>query len=102
MAPDYGLKVAEDFQEYLRTGESRLIEQYSSRELKTMITRLEPYYNNRLWYRELARRIEKLDSKRRTKEEGVLQDLALWRERWLVPIMAFLLGLIGGSFLPIL
>ena len=60
MSPDYGIKVSEDFQEYLKTGENHLIEKYSARELKMAISLLSPYYNtNKQWYREIERRIER-------------------------------------------
>ena len=99
--PDYGLKVAEEFQEYLRTGDISLIEKYSVKELKTAVSLLSPYYNNnKQWYREIERRVDELSKeKNRNRREIQEQWQRLLSSRWLDKIIAFVLGLLGGLLL---
>lgn len=93
MSPEYGLTIADTFKKYLETGDSKLIENYSAKELKAAISQLSPYYNNnKLWFRQIERRIEELiyiDSKKRP------VDLS-WLARWRDIIIAFGLGLGAG------
>ncbi len=96
-SPNYGLKVAEDFQEYLKTGDENLIQQYSVKELKVAISRLSPYYdNNKLWYRTLEQRIEELSSIEQRKKRSHNRWKEVLKEKWLDKIVSFLLGVLGG------
>jgi len=101
MSPDYGLKVAEDFQKYLRTGENQIIERYSSRELKTAVSRLSPYYNhNKLWFRAVERRIEELDHRieaQRERNRWSFSDKRISADVW----VAFVIGLLCGLFIQL-
>ena len=95
--PDYGLKIAEDFQEYLKTGNKELIVNYSSREIKIAISRLSPFYdNNKLWYREMEDRIKELESAGDVKRRQDSKWKANFKEQWLDRILAYVLGILTG------
>ena len=95
--PDYGLKIAEDFQEYLKSGDKNLITNYSSREIKIAISRLSPFYNNnKLWYREMEDRIKELESAEDVKRRQHLKWKANFREQWLDRVLAYALGILTG------
>ena len=94
---DYGQKIAEAFQEYLKTGDGDIIEGYTTRELRDAISRLSPYYGrNKQWYRELERRFEQLesqDARIKEKRQGRIEE---WKRHWLDKIIAFGLGFLCG------
>jgi len=100
MSPDYGLNIAEAFKKYLKTGDSKLIEGYSAKELRTAISRLSPYYDhNKQWYREVERRIEELFNQEAQQREKSLSILSNWKTHWMDKIIIFGLGYIVGVFL---
>ncbi len=97
---DYGQNIAEQFQEYLKTGDDRLIEKYSIRELQTAVSKLSPFYdNNKQWYRLIERRIEELSILEELKKERKYQWLIALKEKWLDKVVSFLFGLIIGILL---
>ena len=90
---DYGRKVAEAFQEYLKTGDETLIEEFSAKELKAAISRLSPYYDhNKQWYRELERRIEELNVLEQVERRRARTDLQQFKKSWLDKIIFLALG----------
>lgn len=102
-SPDYGVRIAEDFIDYLKTGDEKIIEKYSVKELKVAVSRLSPYYdNNKLWYRTLERRIEELSHLENAKRMQGERVWEVWNERWLDKIIAFALGFIGALLLQML
>ena len=97
MSPEYGQYIAEAFQEYLKTGDSGLIEKFSAKELKMAISHLSPYYgNNKQWYRQLENRLEELNYINEAKTERVKSSLLRWKKEWLGEILAFGLGVMLG------
>ena len=97
MSPDYGLSVAEAFQKYLKTGDVSHIESYSAKQLRTAISRLSPYYdNNKMWYREIERRVDTLSTLEESKNQKLFE---LFKEKWLGKMISFGLGFLGGVIL---
>jgi len=98
--PEYGLKIAEDFKQYLKTGDESLIEAYSIKELKTALKLLSPHYNpNELWFRAIEWRIDGL----RHLESRKLAVLKRWKNefltKWTEKIIIFVFGLLCGILL---
>ena len=97
MSFDYGLSIAETFKEYLKTGNSRLIEQYSVMELKKAVSLLSPYYNNnRLWYRMLEQRIDELNQDRELERIRKQKELKQSRGQWIDRLVSYSLGVLTG------
>ena len=97
MSREYGVEIAESFEQYLKTGNSKLIEGYSIKELKAAVSRLSPFFNNnKLWYRELENRVEELSSLEASRKEELKRRNQSFKEKWLDRIVAFGLGLLGG------
>ncbi len=95
MSSDHGVKVADDFEKYLRTGDASLVENYSAAELKTAVGQLSPYYDqNKQWYREIKRRIEELENKGSSHSGGFLSEES--REKWIERLVIFGLGILVG------
>lgn len=93
MSPDYGLSIAENFKKYLQTGDAKHIEHYSARELKTAVSQLSPFYDhNKLWFRQIERRIDELAAKE-NRHRPV--DLT-WLTKWLQLLIAFIVGVTFG------
>jgi len=100
MCPDYGLQIAEEFEKFLKTGDEKLIEKYSVRELKTAISHLSPHYNtNQLWYREIERRIDELNSQEKLVKGQRARTLDEWKEKWMVKLIYFASGIFVGAVL---
>jgi len=94
MSPDYGLAIAEAFQKYLKTGEISHIDGYSAKELRTAISRLSPFYDhNKMWYREIQKRIEGLNTVEVAQNQAFLES---FKQKWLDKLIAFGLGLLSG------
>ena len=97
MSPDYGLQIADEFENYLKTGDEKLIQKYSIKELKMAISLLSPHYNkNKLWYREIEHRIEELNNLERLKKVQQGKTRTQWREKSIDKIIAFVCGLSVG------
>ncbi len=95
MSPDYGQKIAEAFEEYLRTGEVELIENFTAEQLKTAISHLSPHYDkNRLWYRAIESRIEELSSLAKRNKTKIWEESI--NRKWIERVLIFLLGVLGG------
>ena len=95
--PDHGVRIAEAFQEYLKTGDESLIDDFSAKELKLAVSQLSPYYDhNKKWYRELERHIEKLESHEERERGRQGSFVQVFRQKWLDKTLAFALGFLGG------
>lgn len=101
--PDYGVKIAEDFQNYLKTGNRGIVERYTAKELKTAIGRLSPWYdNNKLWYREMEQRIRELESDAELRKKQSIKSRRGWDHPWAERIIAYVLGILSGLVLSII
>ena len=95
---DYGLKVAEAFQAYLKTGDETLIDGYSARQLKSAISRLSPFYDaNKQWYRSVEKRIMDLESIEANKKS----KFAILEGELFEKVITFSLGLLTGILIRI-
>jgi len=95
--PDYGLKIAEEFQRYLQTGERVSIEKYSAKELRNAVSKLSPYYgHNKLWFREIERRILDLTNDEKMRRERGGSGFVTTKSSWKELILAFTVGILCG------
>jgi len=95
---DYGKGIAEAFKKYLKTGDAKLIDGYSAKELRSAISHLSPYYNsNHQWYRVIEQRMQELHSCSESRKHTNGLSMSIWREKWLDKIVAFGSGIILGA-----
>ena len=85
MNRDQALNVASDFQKYLRKGDEAYIKKYTKEQIKCALSLISPFDNNRQWYKEMERRIEKLD-KEQNKQTKQAVKLAFINpnRRWVI------------------
>ena len=90
-----GLYIAEAFQEYLKTGNSQLIENFTEKELRSAISQLSPYYNtNKTWYREIENRIEQLSRVHTPRQKKFEFKTTQWFDRVIFFVFGVSLGLL--------
>ena len=102
MSPDYFQHIADAFKKYLQTRDAKFINKYNVKQLKTAISMLSPYYdNNKLWYRQIERRIEELTKIEAIKHQTTVKFIERFKDKWLARIVTFVFGLLVGLLIKI-
>jgi len=88
MTGDEVLDIASDFQNYLRKGDKSYIEKYKKTQIKCALSLIPPSKRNHQWYKEMERRIEKLDEEEKNMKENAMASTkfaslnteSIWRD----------------------
>jgi hypothetical protein len=95
------LKVAAEFQSYLKNGSDDIIKDYTKTYIQSALLCYRGTEGNKLWYKAMERRIVELDELEKEKKQEVkmLKDKRWWHDLLFINISSGIVGAAIGSII---